>query len=79
MGGMTMTEGVTIDEVQADVSNLFHLLSVANELLGEMHFGTGDERNKEMDKLSALNSIAEDRAREIMEKISDNYSSLRGR
>lgn len=76
---MTMTEGVTIDEVQADVSNLFYLLSVANELLGEMDFGAGGERNKLLDKLSALNSIAEDRAREIMEKISNNYSSLRGR
>lgn len=72
-----MTKPFTIDDIQAELGNLCLLLSAEKDYLLECDFGPVGNRNHDLEKASALNSIAENHARQLLAAIDSNYASLR--
>jgi hypothetical protein len=72
---MTATHTYSIDDYDADVGNLHHLLAAAMEVLLELDYGRGRTRNHGLDRAAALVHIARDMAERILEQRGLHYEA----
>jgi hypothetical protein len=58
----------TVDDYDADVGNLYQLLSAAMDTLQELDYGTGPTRNHTLDRAAALVHIGRDMAEHMLQQ-----------
>lgn len=68
-----------IDEVIYEVGNLKDLLSTIRIMMSDLSYGTGDNRNHELQRVSSLVEIGANLADCMFDQIYENAHTLAGR
>jgi hypothetical protein len=67
----------SLDDIQAEVWNLFHLLDATRDVLMEMDYPRENGARCALDKVASLNAVARHFAEAIGAGIDENYQAIK--
>lgn len=73
---MSRTSDRDLNDVQADVWHLFHLIEATVDILREMPYERNGKRDVELDRVNSLTRIAQDLAERIGLDIDNNFHAI---